>query len=197
MIWNHSQSHQCRQHATTIIPVCEIMAKRDVYVGMKRKKSGSTCTWSGVTARIIRRSYTMRNRSQAKPFSPRLEKPQAAKRLPCTSKSDRLPEKASNSCSVLNERRSRSVTWFEFKGNMSSGNWKSDHFISYLPCLKCARRRKSDWFGAWLQHRGPPRWTFQHINNTMSSGKWDYAICESHLLSFLNCIQVNFSYIVL
>ncbi|TNN57243.1 hypothetical protein EYF80_032577 [Liparis tanakae] len=47
---------------------------------MKRKNRGSTCTWRGVTARIIRRSYTMRNRSHANPFIPRLENPHAARR---------------------------------------------------------------------------------------------------------------------
>lgn len=95
---------------TPFIPDWEMIARREVYVGMKRRKAGSTWTWSGVMARIMRKSYTLRKRSQARPVR-RLEKPQAASRLPWTSKSDRLPEKASNSCSTLKLRRSRRETW--------------------------------------------------------------------------------------
>lgn len=77
---------------------------------MKRRKKGSMWTCSGVVARIMRRSYTFRKRSQARPFI-RLEKPQVTSRFPWTSKSDKLPEYASNSCSTTNVRRSRSETW--------------------------------------------------------------------------------------
>lgn len=110
-----------------------MIARREVYVGMKRKKAGSTCTWSGVMARIMRKSYTLRKRSHARPVR-RLEKPQEANRLPCTSKSDRLPEKASNSCSTLKVRRSRREIW-------RRDNWVSYQScsqkvpVTYLPCL--------------------------------------------------------------
>lgn len=73
---------------------------------MKRRKRGSTWTWRGVMARIIRKSYTFRKRSQARTFI-RLENPHVTTRFPWTSKSDKLPEYASNSCSTLNVRRSR------------------------------------------------------------------------------------------
>lgn len=183
---------------------------------MKRKKSGSTCTCSGVTARIMRRSYTMRNRSHASPFRPRLENPHAARRFPWTSKSERLPENASNSCSILKVRKSRRVICFRKaakacvsrrhilrlptrdqvrltlpevcpqKKNRLVWRIMATPGVSTLNCFRNTRQVNSRHLNLGYFM---PHWPALHVD---SYGCW---VC--HLLSFLNSIQVKLDRIVL
>lgn len=191
-----------------LVPVCEIMARRDVYVGMKRRKRGSTCTWSGVTARIMRRSYTMRKRSHANPFSPRLENPHAARRFPWTSKSDKLPEKASNSCSILKVRKSRRVICFFLRVKVRFIWTNQTSFVTVIKWIKrdLARGVATEEESIALSHYCHSRYLNSELRQNRVKGQIMLSLAQmyrlsvfqaSHFLCFLNSIQVNFSHIVL